>query len=54
MGGPRRVGGVAQPEGEKTDVAGVMGDIVSSSESDSVADDVVEADRIRFIGVAEA
>jgi hypothetical protein len=38
-------------EGEKTDVAGVTGDRKSLSESESVADDEVEAERVRFMGV---
>lgn len=40
-------------DGEKTDVAGVTGDISTSESSESEADEVVEADRLRFIGVNE-
>lgn len=38
-------------QGEKTEVAGVTGDRGSLSESESVAEDEVEDDRLRFIGV---
>lgn len=41
---------VEQDEGEKTEVAGVTGDI-SVSDSESVLVDEVEADRLRFMGV---
>ena len=43
--------GEEQAEGENTDVAGVTGDRGSLSESESVAEEDVDIERVRFIGV---